>query len=151
MKPIRFCRQETRYTCGAACMRMAIECCGIKKSEKQVARLLSTNKVSGTKNRSFPVVAEMFRLNHLSLKNAAIDDLRRYQQQGYVIIVSYLYKPENVGHYAIMKKVTKKNIYFWDPYIGQNHKYPLPYFKKIWKSDPKFDNERRWLFAAKKP
>ena len=40
-----FHKQETNYTCGSAAMRMALESAGIKKSEKQVEKLLSTNKI----------------------------------------------------------------------------------------------------------
>ncbi|KYK26702.1 hypothetical protein AYK26_07125 [Euryarchaeota archaeon SM23-78] len=145
-----FHKQETKYTCGAAAMRMALEFCGIKKSEKQVAKLLGTNKVRGTWHKNFPIVAEKFKLNHVSLRNATIDNLKEYQKKGFAIIICYFYPPEKVDHYSVLKNIDAKNIYFHDPFFGDEHKYLLTYFKKIWKSDPKYDNEKCWFFAVKK-
>jgi len=42
---LKYYKQETNYTCGAAAMRMALEFFGIKKTEKRIAKLLSTNKI----------------------------------------------------------------------------------------------------------
>ena len=77
-----FHKQETKYTCGAAAMRMALEFCDIKKSEKQVAKLISTNKVRGTWHKNFAIVAEKFKLNYIAMRNATIDDLKEYQKKG---------------------------------------------------------------------
>jgi len=145
-----FHKQETKYTCGAAAMRMALEFCGIKKSEKQVAKLLNTNKVRGTWHKNFPSVAEKFKLNYTSMRHATINDLKEFQKKDYAVIICYLYPPEKVDHYSVLKKIDKRLIYFWDPFFGDMHKYLLSYFKKIWKSDPKYDNEKCWFFAIKK-
>ncbi|MEK6793052.1 MAG: cysteine peptidase family C39 domain-containing protein [Nanoarchaeota archaeon] len=144
-----FHKQETKYTCGAAAMRMALEVCGIKKSEKQVAKLLTTNKVRGTWHKNFPIIAEKFKLNYISMRNATINDLREYKKNNYILIVCYFYPPEKVDHYSILKKINNNHIYFWDPFFGDKHSYTLTYFNKIWKSDPKYDDEKRWFFAVK--
>lgn len=102
-----FHKQETTYTCGAASMQMALSLCGIKKSEKQVAKLLSTNKVRGTWHESFPIVAEKFKLNHVSLRNATITDLKLYQKKNFAVIVCYFYPTEKVDHYSVLKKLTQ--------------------------------------------
>ena len=150
MAQFSFHKQETKYTCGAASMRMALTFCNIKKSEKQVAKLLRTNKVRGTWHKSFPIVAEKFRLNHISMRNAKINDLKEYQKNGYAVIICYFYPSEKVDHYSLLKNIDAKYIYFLDPFFGEEHKYLLSYFKKIWKSDPKYDNEKCWFFAIKK-
>jgi len=151
MAQLPFHKQETDYTCGAAAMRMVLEFCGIKKSEGQVAKLLGTNKAKGTGNKSFPMVAEKFRLNHASLRNATIADLKAYQKKGFAVIIGYFYPPEKFGHYSVLSKIDSQYIRFNDPLFGDEHKYRLTYFKKIWKSDPGDDNEKRWFFAVKKP
>ena|SRR3989344_175648 len=150
MKQFPFHKQETNYTCGAAAMRMALEFCGIKKSEKQIAKLLETNKVRGTWHRNFPIVAEKFRLNHVSMRNATIDDLREYQKRGFAVIICHFYFPEKIDHYSVLKKIDDKFIYFFDPLFDKERKYFLSHFKKIWKSSPKYDNEKHWFFAVKK-
>lgn len=146
-----FYKQETKYTCGSASMRMALESVGIKKSEKQIEKLLGTNKIRGTWHKDFSRLAEKYRLNHFTKRNSSIEDLKEYQKKGFTIIICYFYPPEKVDHYSVFKKIDDKNIYFWDPWFGPEHKYSLDYFKKIWKSDPKYDNEKCWFFAVKKP
>ena len=131
-------------------MRMALGFCGIKKSEKQVAKLLGTNKVRGTWHKSFPIVAEKFRLNHVSIRNATIADLKEYQKKDFAVVICYFYPPEKVDHYSVLKKIDNKFIYFLDPFFGEEHKYLLSHFRKIWKSDPKYDNKKCWFFAVKK-
>ncbi|MDP3734009.1 MAG: C39 family peptidase [Nanoarchaeota archaeon] len=150
MAQIPFYKQETNYTCGAASMRMALEFCGIKKSEKQVAKLLGTNKVRGTWHKNFPIIAEKFRLNHMSMRKATINDLQEYQKKGFIIIICYFYPQEKFDHYSVLKRIDDKYIYFYDPFFGENHNYLLTYFKKIWKSDLQYDNEKCWFFAVKK-
>src|SRR3989344_6115816 len=115
-----FYKQETKYTCGAAAMRMALEFCGIKKTENRVAKLLGTNKVRGTWHKSFPIVAEKFRLNHISMRDATIKDLREYRKKGYVIIICFFYPYEKFDHYILLKKIGKKYIYFFDPFFEEN-------------------------------
>lgn len=150
MAQFSFNKQEKNYTCGAASMKMALEFCGIKKSEKQVAKLLRTNKIRGTWPKNFPIVAEKFRLNHISMRNATINNLKEYKKKGFVIIICYFCPSEQFDHYSILKNIDAKYIYFLDPLFGKEHKYSLSHFKKIWKSHPKYDNEKHWFFAVKK-
>ncbi|MBU2615558.1 MAG: C39 family peptidase [Nanoarchaeota archaeon] len=150
MVKFSFYKQETNYTCGAASMRMALEFFGIKKSEKQLAKLLNTNKVRGTWHRDFPLVAEKFKLSYASIKNATMRDLEAYQRKGFVIILCYLSPDKKSDHYVVLKRIDEKHIHFWDPFYGEKHKYLIHYFKKIWRSDPKYENEGHWFFAMKK-
>ncbi len=147
---ISYHKQQTDYTCGAASLRMALQACGIRKSEKQASKLLSTKKVKGSSNEDFPKVAEKFLLNYQVKRNAEIKDLKECLKQGYAIIVGYYYIPEHFGHYAVLKKIDSKCIYFLDPLFGPNCKYSLRYFKEFWRNSPKGDNEKRWFFAVKK-
>jgi len=55
-----------------------------------------------------------------------------------------------VDHYVVLKKLDSKYIYFYDPWFGPNHKYNLIDFKKIWKNDKRFENEKAWFVAIKK-
>jgi predicted double-glycine peptidase len=142
-------KQETNYTCGAAAMRMVLEQCGIKKSEKQLAKELCTNKIRGTWPKNFSAVADKYKLNYHVKRNATLNELKKLQTEGYSIIIGFYYPPEKIDHYSVLKKITTSEIHFWDPYFGQNHKYSITHFMKVWKSDPKFDNEKRWFFAIK--
>jgi ABC-type bacteriocin/lantibiotic exporter with double-glycine peptidase domain len=151
MEDFPFHKQETEWTCGSAVMRMALEQVGIKKSEKQVIKILGTNKVRGTWPREFPRVAEKYKLNYVVKRNASTDDLEYFQKRGYVVIICYYHPKESTDHYAILKSIDSENIYFYDPWFGHKHKYSLNYFNKFWRFDRKFSNGKRWFFAVKKP
>ncbi|PIN94126.1 hypothetical protein COU56_03175, partial [Candidatus Pacearchaeota archaeon CG10_big_fil_rev_8_21_14_0_10_31_9] len=60
MVQIPYYEQETNYTCGPACMRMVLGSLGIKKSEKQITKLIGTNKIRGTNHRDFLSVVEKY-------------------------------------------------------------------------------------------
>ena len=145
-----FHKQETKYTCGAAAMRMALEFCGIKKSERQVVKLLGTNKVRGTWLKSFPLAAEKYKLKYVVNSNSSIQNLKKLQKEGYTIIICYYYPPKKVDHYSVLRKIDSENIYFWDPWYGPEHKYTLRYFRRIWKADPRYEKEKGWFIAMKK-
>ncbi|MBI5553220.1 MAG: C39 family peptidase [Candidatus Diapherotrites archaeon] len=146
-----FHRQETEYSCGAACMRMALEWAGIPKTEKQVISLLGTRFQHGTNNRDFPRVAEKYRLNYRVGRNASISDIRECLRRHYCVIVCYVYAPEKTGHYSVVKKITANKIHFRDPCLGPAHAYPLPEFRKNWRNGSREDPDQRWFFAVKKP
>ena len=142
--------QETNYTCGPACMRMVLESLGIKKSERKLVKLMKANKVRGTWPAEFPKAAEKFQLNYIVSRNSTIKQLIKAREEGYVIILCYFFPQYGLDHYSILKRITSKHIYFWDPLIGEDHRYDLKYFKEVWYSDPKFDDEKAWFFGVKK-
>lgn len=151
MQQFPFHRQKTKYTCGSAATRMTLEACGIRRSEKQVAKMLGTNKVRGTWAASYPKVFERFRLNYTVMRNADIADMRRLMKKNYIILTSYYYPREKVDHFVVIRDITKTHIHFWDPWFGPDHKYTLTYFQRIWRTDPRYDDERGWFIAVKKP
>lgn len=142
-------KQETKYTCGACSMRMTLEVCGIKKSEKQIAKWLKTNKIRGTWPKKLPKVAEKFKLNYFVGRNSKVEDLKEFMKKDYVIIVCYWDKVHAFDHYSVIKNIDEKFIHFWYPWFGSEHKFTLSYFKKNWKSHEKYDNEKGWFFAVK--
>jgi ABC-type bacteriocin/lantibiotic exporter with double-glycine peptidase domain len=143
-------KQETDYTCGAACMRMTLEYFGIKKSERHLAKLLGTSKFRGTWLEKLGEVADRFRLDYDVLRHSSVADIKRLQKEGFIVIVCYWYPEEGFDHYSVVKKIRGDYIYFWDPYFGSEHKYKISYFLKIWEKKHHHDKEKRWLVAIKR-
>ena len=144
-----FHEQETNYTCGAACMRMVLEFFGIKKTEKQLIRLLGTNKVRGTWHKDFPRILEKYKLTYVVERSGTLEDIKRYMKGGYEVIVGYM--PGECDHYSVVKKIDNDFIYFWDPSKGPDNKEGIKEFKRTWKSDPRFEEDRGWFVAIKRP
>lgn len=147
---IKFHEQETKWTCGAACMKMILEACKIRKSEKLLVKLLSTNKVRGTWLRCFAQVAEKYKLNYIVQRDSTIRDLRDALENDYYILLAYYIPKEKIDHYAVVKKIDDEFIYFYDPYYGPKHKYKLTYFRKVWKTNPKHDTDKAWFIGVKR-
>jgi len=144
---IPFYRQQTDWTCGAACVRMAIASLGIRKSENELAKLLKTNKnKSGTLHREIARFFDGLKLNYVVSRNASVSDLKRFQKQNYCIIVGYFLVEHNCGHYAVVKKIGAK-IHLLDPWYGPNHSYSTKEFKKVWYDG---EGEKRWFVGIKK-
>jgi len=131
-------------------MRTALALCGIQKTEEQVAKLLNTNRVRGTWHKYFPLAAEKFRLNYRTMRNAGFGDLKECLTKDLTVILCVYYPARNVDHYLVLKKIDRVRIYCWDPLFGEEHAYSLAHFKKIWRDDPSYDNEKGWFFALQK-
>lgn len=144
IKPIPYYKQETNYTCGAACMRMILESMGIKRSEKQVSNLLKTNKIIGTWHKNISELAEKYKFDYVIFRDAKILDLIFYQDTGWKTIVCFT--KEKIPHYAVVKKINWHSLYLLDPYYGPKVRYTLSNFKRKW-----HDQEgERWFMAIKK-
>ena len=142
-------RHEKDWTCGPVCARMILQSIGIKKTEKELAKFLNTNKKEGTRNRSFLELSEKYKLNYKVERNSNIEELKKSIKSGYKIIVGYYLESEKQGHLAVVRKIEKGYIHLLDPEFGPKTKYKIEYFLKIWKNDPKVDKEKRWFIGFK--
>jgi len=142
--------QETKYTCGAASMRMALASLGIKKSEKEVARLCKSSPHHGTWYKDLVSTAKKLKLKYIVKSDATVVEVKELLAQNYKIIVCYFELKENSDHYAMIKNIDKKHIYFWDPWYGAYHKYTISHFRTIWRSRERPDKADRWFIAIKK-
>lgn len=144
---IPYHEQESAYTCGAASLRMAFEYFGIKKSEKQMARLLGTNKVKGTWEKDFPRIAEKYKLSYVVEHDGSLKDLIEFYNEGHVIIICFHDPTEKEDHYSVIKKINKKEILLADPWFGPEKKFKTSFFKKIWRTIS--EKDLRWFIALK--
>ena len=146
---IQFFKQQKFWTCGPASLRMVLGAFGIKKSEKELIPFLVKKGEPGTPNRSLSEVAERLKLNYVVRRNASIADIRWYLSHGFGVIVSYFDSVEEVGHFAVVKRVGLRKIHLFDPWYGPKHEYSLKQFLPNWRSG--FDKDKRWFIAIKKP
>ena len=152
LRKLSYYKQETAYTCGAACMRMTLETFGIRRSEAQLARMLSTNRVIGVAFQHMPALAERYRLDYAVRRNATIAGLRTLFSRGDIIIVCYFLEKEHVGHYAIVAALSSSTITLVDPHLGPNTKHRLSSFSRLWHSDPRSKDvyERHWCLSLRR-
>ena len=149
MVQIPYYEQQTKYTCGPACMRMVLASLGIHKTEDQITKLLGTNKIRGTNHRDFVSLAEKHKLRYSVNREATIDELKYYYKNHYKIIVCYFHPIDKEGHYAVVRKMTPNKITLMDPIDGPNKTYSLSYFGKFWGSRKTYNKERSWFMAIR--
>ena len=144
---IPFFKQQTDYTCGAACMRMILASFGIKKSETALKKLMGSSSRSGTWNKQFPILAESLKMGYAVRRNAKPSDIRRMLKDEFKLVINFFDPKEQVGHYAIAKSATSSRIYLIDPWHGPNESYSWKEFLPLWKSS--LDKDTRWVFGIK--
>lgn len=146
---MKYYHQQKDYTCGPACMRIILSEMGKNISEKKLEKELKTNSKNGTVMRAFCKLAKKMGMKTFSKKNSTIGEIKSLLKD-YFIIVCYYYKPEKIGHYALVKRVGKDRIYLMDPWCGPNCSYSFVSFRKIWHSTPKYGMKHKWLCAIRK-
>ncbi|MFA5070880.1 MAG: cysteine peptidase family C39 domain-containing protein [Candidatus Pacearchaeota archaeon] len=149
-KKFHYHKQETEYTCGAASLKMILEYFGIEKTEKELMKMLKTNEVRGSLTKDFFPVLKKLKLNYLVKSNATIRELKKFQKQGYMIIVCYYLPEEKCDHYAVLRKIDFRFIHLFDPWYGPEHKLKIHDFEKLWHSDFNVEKQIRWALAIKK-
>ncbi len=150
LSPIRFFRQSTDWTCGPAALRIALSALGISTSEKALSRLMHTARSTGTKNNAFISVAKKFGLNARWHDHANLSHLSRLMARGFAVIVGYYLEKEKEGHYAVVKKITAKSVFLFDPLLGPRTRYPRRTFLRVWKNNPAgLDRKKRWFVALR--
>lgn len=147
---VPFYKQETSWTCGAAAMRMALGALNIKKSENELVKILKTNKVRGTYIKSFKILASKLDLKYVEMTNASFKDIKSLLKKNHVIIINYYFPRDKLDHYAVVKSISKERIFLLDPWYGISHSYNLTYFKRIWKSDPRWEDIKCWIIGLKR-
>lgn len=128
-------------------MRMLLDSVGIKKSEKEVVRLLGTKKTIYPRHEALPIAAEKLGLEYLVGKNSSFKELNMFLSGGYKLMTCYFLVEEDNGHYAVIRKIDNQFIYLLDPLMGPKTKYPLRDFKTVWRG--KVDTDKGWFFGIK--
>lgn len=143
-------KQETKYTCGEACLKMFYNKIKVKKTERQLTIQLKPSYKYGTTQQKLIDFAKKQKFYYTSKENATIRELKKLLKEDCFIIINYLIEEENEGHYAVVKKITKEKIYLLDPYFGENHSIKLKKFEKLWNSVKVNNNKNKWFIALKK-
>ena len=143
-------KQNTKYTCGPACIRMALAQTKIQKPEKWLEKRMHTNRITGTNYCEFSKIARRFGFEYTQATAADYLQITDFLNRGFVVIVCFFCIKEKYGHYAIVKKITSKKITLLDPWFGPRHEYTKKYFWKAWTLGGTIKPKTRWLFALKK-
>ena len=133
--------QETKYSCGAACVAAILNTEGVWVSEKEVRQAIGTNPEEGT---PLPNIMDFFkRLGcEVDMSEQGISDLKDAISDGVYSIVSMQMWDRKTkrnweetwseGHYCIVKDLKDGHITLSDPSRRRLVRLPIKVFKKLW-------------------
>lgn len=114
---MKFLGQEREYTCGCACVRMAISHFSNEiPTERELETILETNSETGT---SMEKVVDYFKSIYYDViaeNNSNIQRVRELYKDGYVILMTI---SVDVPHFTIYNGDNNNHIFFYDPYFGE--------------------------------
>jgi len=123
--------KQSKGYCGPACLKMIMGYYSINKSEKTWAKLTKTSRVKGCKEKNIVTLAKKLGFNSYMKQRSSIKEIRSLIKKGYQVIVNW-FSPEEAGHYSVVVKFDRKNIYLADPHFGKTVKQDLSWFKERW-------------------
>ncbi|VVB97255.1 Peptidase_C39 like family protein [uncultured archaeon] len=135
---VPYFKQESWYTCGPACLRMALAYLGIIKTEKEVTEACGTTEL-GTTSTQIPATFQKYGIKASSVKNANIEDLKQEINEGRPVIVlidpSYIYGGVGgFGHFIVIVGFKEDEVTYHDPDEpnGEYMKCELKAFLMAW-------------------
>lgn len=134
--------QETLHKsyCGPACLKIVLSYYGIRKTEKELARITGWKKDIGINEQGIKKVAGSFGFKVEIKNNSSFKDVEKWVNKGVPIIVAWFTKgrsdyPESEvadGHYSVVAGLDNHYIYLQDPEIGRIRKLKRDDFKRVW-------------------
>jgi hypothetical protein len=134
--------QETlkKGMCGPASLKMVLDYYGIRKSEKELAKLTGNSHHFGTDEKGLAKAARKLGFKVVVKNNSSFDDMEKWLRKGVPLIVDWFTRgrsdyPDSTvadGHYSVVCGIDSKYIYLQDPEIGKERKIEKNDFKRVW-------------------
>lgn len=128
---VPFYKQELRWSCFAACVRMLLGYYGIKKGEREL-RLLSRTTLKGSEWFYVELGLESLGLHFYLARGFSLNELKELIENGIPVIVSLKF-PGHPNHTVVATEVTDKFITVHDPERGANMQIDTEQFLEAWK------------------
>ena len=123
--------KQIKGYCGPACIKMIMDSCDIVKSENTWAKLTKTSRLKGCSEKEIVRIAESMGFYSYVQQRSSINELKRLLAKGRFIIVDW-FSPEEGGHYSVVVKIDKANIWLADPHFSKIKKHSINWFEERW-------------------
>jgi len=126
--------------CGPATLKILLNYYGIKKSEKELAKMMSWRKDLGVDDKGIKKAAELLGFKVEIKNNSSFKDVEKWLKKGVPVIVDWFtrgrmdYDDSDVadGHYSVVVGLDDKFVYLQDPEIGTMRKLEREDFMTVW-------------------
>lgn len=138
-----FHKQKYDYDCGPAIIRMIFEFFNINISEDKIIKLCETSKKRGTSHEHIIEELKNENLKVIEFQGSSIKKIISKIDEGIPVVVNYFDENDNEGHYSIVIGYDKENLFFADPWYGNNYKINKKNFERIWHNS--LNNSKKWM------
>lgn len=126
--------------CGPASLKMVFDYYGIRKTEKELAKMCGTTEELGTNDKSIKRVAETLGFKVEIKNNSTFEDIQNWLNKKVPVIVDWFTRGRNDytdsdiadGHYSVVVGLNDKFIYLQDPELGKIRKMRKEDFMVVW-------------------
>lgn len=139
---VPLCRQETAYTCGAACVQSILGVYGMDYRQDELAQILDAKPLLGTDYHKIILFMKMLGFQASYVKNMGIDNLKSFINDRVTPLLQIQAWAENGvdyasgwqnAHYVIACGYDGNQIFFMDPWTLGNYTYlPAEELLKRW-------------------
>jgi len=134
--------QETlrKSYCGPASLKMVLDYYGVRRTEKELAKMAEWNKVLGIDDKGIKKTAEKLGFKVIIKNNSNYKDIQNWLNKDIPIIVNWFTRGRNDysesetadGHYSVIVGLDDKFIYLQDPEMGKLRKIKRDDFMRVW-------------------
>ncbi len=143
---IPYHHQKNCYFCGPTSLKMVFETFGVKKTEKELARLAGTTKEKGTSHCGMIRACNKNGFSCFVHEKSNFRNVESFLKAGLPVISDWTDEKSMTGHYNIITEIGKKNIFFCDPWYGPKYPVDKKVFEKYWKDES--TSGRKWIMAV---
>jgi ABC-type bacteriocin/lantibiotic exporter with double-glycine peptidase domain len=126
--------------CGPASLKIVLDYYGLKKSEKELAKLCQRSKDLGVDDEKIKKAAELLGFKVVIKNNSNFSDIEKWLNKKVPVIVDWFtrgrqdYSESEVadGHYSVAVGLDDKYIFLQDPEIGKTRKLKRDDFMRVW-------------------
>lgn len=137
--------QKNCYFCGPTSLKIVLEKLGVKKTEKELARIAGTGEKDGTSHCGMVKACGMSGFSCFVHENASLKNIESFLRAGLPIITDWTDYKSGDGHYTVITEVKSKEMVFCDPWYGPAYAVERKIFEKFWKDS--LSRGKRWIMV----
>lgn len=126
--------------CGPASLEIVLDYYGIKKTEKELAKMTGWDKDLGADDKGIKKAAEALGFKVKIKNNSNYSDIQNWLNKGIPVIVNWFTRGRNDypesetadGHYSVVAGLDDRFIYLQDPEVGKIRKLKKEDFMRVW-------------------
>ncbi len=139
-------RQINDWYCGPATLQMILSGFGIRASQEALARTSGTNERHGTPRAGLLRALRAHGLRGSARHGRGLEELDAAVLSGKAVIVLYVEKEADEGHYAVFLGTSRGRVLLNDPWHGARYALKRGEFLKRWRGSAK--RWTRWALVV---